>query len=86
MQTLHEEDNQIKNDLEQTKALLDRIRFLRAFYHSLVLLGKWTLSVLEKADLKLSQSMSLLESILETQSIGKILLIRDFILVLTNIY
>lgn len=71
-QTLHEENNQIKNDLEQTKALLNRIRFLRAFYHSLVLLDKRTLSDLEKADLKLSQSMSLLESILETQSIGKI--------------
>ena len=47
-QTLHEEDNQIKNNLEQTKTLLNRIRFLRAFYHSLVLLYKRTLSDLKR--------------------------------------
>ena len=61
MQTLHEGDSQNK-DMEQTKALLSRIKFLRAFYHSLVLLDKRTLSDLEKADLKLSQSVSLLQS------------------------
>ena len=73
VQTVQEEqDSQNNKDLEQTKALLSRIRFLRAFYHSLVLLDKRTLSDLEKAESKLSQSMSLLEAILETQSIGKI--------------
>jgi len=54
MQTIHEGDSQNKY-LEQTKASLSRIKFLRAFYHSLVLLDKRTLSDLEKADLKLSQ-------------------------------
>ena len=41
-QTLHEEDNQIKNNLEQTKTLLNRIRFLHA------LLYKRTLSDLKR--------------------------------------
>ena len=70
-QIVHEEDSQNKEDLEHTKALLNRIKFLRSFYHSLVLLDKRTLSDLEKADLKLSQAMPLLQSVLETQSIGK---------------
>ena len=47
-QTLHNDrDSQNGNeDLEQTKALLNRIQFLHAFYHSLVL-DKQTLSDLE---------------------------------------
>ena len=71
-QTLHEDDSQDKEDLEQAKAFLNRIKFLRAFYHSLVLLDKRTLSDLEKADMKLSQAMSMLQSILDSQSIGKV--------------
>ena len=70
-QQTSQEENSQNTDLEETKALLNRIKFLQAFYYSVVSLDKRTLSDLEKAALKLQQSIFLLQPILDTKSIGK---------------
>ena len=66
-----DKSNKQNTEIGPIKALLDRIKFLRGFYHSLLLLDKRTLPDLEKADGKLSQCLALLQSITETQHIGK---------------